>query len=156
MNVISEQLSGLHSFTGVGVLVIDGQELAICGSKQVYLGNGKRVKYLQEQIRRVEPEKERVVVISGLFAGATSTQGEPVYLDVNLKPVLYFGWLDGVPLGAEIGYTAPTEAAVHPGFVIIGKDATTLQGVETSALDTAVIIGIDNVGPYYGLTLRKE
>ena len=158
MNVISETLKGNHSFTGIGILNFDGREIAICGSKQIFCGDGKRVKYVAEMLRRIEPEANRKDMVPVfLTTTATATAGDPVVLDPSNKPLLMFGLVDGVYLGGEYEGAAANVFSLHPGFVLHGIRPVTYETVElSSGLVTAFFPAEQNFGPFYYLSERRE
>lgn len=96
MRVITEELSGEHSFRGLGFLKIDGMFTAVCGSKRVNFGRKAHVSWLDEQLKRVPPEKEFVAVFSGILG--STTQGFILDADTG-RTLLAEDSLYGIPRG---------------------------------------------------------
>lgn len=97
MRVTTEELTGEHSFRGLGFLKIDGMLTAVCGSKRLNFGRKANVSWLDEQLKRVPAEKEFIAVYSGVMSTG-STQG--FIRDANTGAILLTeDTLDGIPRG---------------------------------------------------------
>lgn len=159
MQVISENLKGEHSFRGIGIVVIEGIDYAICGSRKLNFGDGQRTKYVGEMIRRVDAEPDRIghvrVVISGV---GTSGEGLPVLTENNTgKVILFSGEIEGVPLGGEIDQLNVGSFQIHPGFKLIGYKGASFETYELSSGDTGTFLPAETLyGPYFYLTLSER
>ncbi len=93
--VITETLSGEHSFRGCGCIEVNGNLTALVGSKKFNLGIRGKVRYLEHQVQRVPPEEP----IKG-FRRLPYGQGVGVYLSATSSAVLLDeSTYEGIPGG---------------------------------------------------------
>ena len=120
MNVITESQKGIWSFKGVGFVYVDGMKIAVCGSKRINLGDGAKIRYCEQQIKRVTAEEEYKAVLTVDFV-ASAAPVDPVVVDViGARPILYDQSKDGVDLGASFAGPAAPQCSVSEPFKITG------------------------------------
>jgi len=69
--IVTEQLTGEHSFRGCGFIIVNGFKTAVCGSRRVNFGIRGNVKYIGERITRVPAEEELKAAFKGTYPNTT-------------------------------------------------------------------------------------
>jgi len=119
MKIISETLSGVRSFRGLGFLRIEGILYPVCGSRQFDLGSGSNVAYLDEQIKRLETVEptQLATFIGRLISGNTANGFFGLVDRFNNRPLLGFGSIESIPLGLfALGSTVGIIPPLRDGF----------------------------------------
>lgn len=104
MKVISEQLSKVNSFRGLGFLELNGVLYAVCGSRQFDFGTRATARWIDgclTLLKTVEPEMRATYLVGSVAVAAGS--GEAAVFDPDGKPIMYSGALEGIPFGASAG-----------------------------------------------------
>lgn len=104
MTINTETMKGKISFRGLGFILLNGMNVAICGSRQVDCGYGAEVKWIDGQLIKVPVEPEIRATYVASFDDAAGATGDPVFSVVG-GPTLYLGRSEGLLLGADYGMT---------------------------------------------------
>ena len=136
-------------------MYVDGLRVGVLGSKKLDFGDGKRVKYCEQQIKRVEPEGEfkstMRVIIEPTITGNGLTSVRNVEGQISLRN----GQVDGVSLGTM---SDGTIVAVEQPFVVTGVSvATPFDTKKANYIDQSVLMATD-VGyaePCYWLSIDE-
>lgn len=156
MNVINESLKGTHSFEGVGLVQVNGVDHGCVGVRTFDFGLGGKVKYFDNQIKRIAAQRERFGTIAVIPAAASTSYGDVAFMAGDGKPILYYQYKEGLEGGGEIDTLIPGGIIVHPEFVLIGILATGEKEIVSGALSTAATHSAyePNRGPFFYLRVR--
>ena len=151
MKIIQKTLSGPASFRGVGFLKLNGQHIAICGSRLINCAMGSNVLWCDQQLIMVPPEQEYQSTYQVSLAFSTMDEEIIVSDAITGKALLFCGSKEGLILGANADGQSCIVAPPFKLYFQIGAVQAGHQKSENAPIFTDAIDGENIVAKYLSL-----